>query len=222
MEAPTAVTLVKICGITKWEDAQAAVESGADALGFVCDENSPRVVDPDAFLDIATRLPPHITRVGIFDRTTDVRWRTYGRSLLALFHQIQYYEDSLWTDIVRENWDMTRKIKAFHLASDRDLRRVAGFNGLTQSFLLNVHAQPPGSSGYRDPLAYGWELARETHQYGRRLYLAGGLTPENVALAIARVRPYAVDVTVGVESEPGVKDPAKMRAFVRAVQEADR
>ena len=76
---------------------------------------------------------------------------------------MQYYEDSLWTDIIRENWDMGRKIKAFHIASDRDLRRVAGFNGLVQSFLLNVHVRAP--KGYSDALAYGWELARETRQY---------------------------------------------------------
>jgi len=211
------MTLVKICGITTWRDAEAAVNAGADMLGFVCDENSPRVIDPDAFCDIAARLPKHVKRVGVFDRTTDYRWRTYGRPLLRLFHQVQYYQDSLWTDIVRENWDMGRKIKAFHLNSERDLRRIAGFNGLVQSFLLNVHTQ---ANGYGSADAYGWELARETHQFGKRLHLAGGLTPGNVAQAVARVRPYAVDVTVGVESEPGVKDPAKMRAFVRAAREA--
>ena len=203
-------TLIKICGITNWEDAKAAVDAGADALGFVCDENSPRRIAPDDFCAIATRLPAHVQRVGVFGSTTDLSWRTAGRGLFPLFHQIQWTQDSLWTDIVRENWDMRRKIKAFPLTSDKDLRRIAGYNGLVQSFLLNVHT-PEGD-------AHGWELARETHQYGKRLYLAGGLTPENVAQAAARVRPYAVDVTVGVESAPGIKDAAKMRAFVRAVR----
>ncbi len=179
-------------------------------LGFVCDENSLRCVAPDDFCAIAARLPAHIERVGVFGSTTGFEWRTAGRGLLPLFHQIQYTHDSLWTDIVRENWDMGRKIKTFSLNSDKDLRRIAGYNGLVQSFLVNVHA-PQG-----DP--YGWELARETHQFGKRLYLAGGLTPENVAQAAARVRPYAVDVTVGVESAPGVKDAEKMRAFVQAVK----
>jgi len=211
------MTLVKICGITNRRDAEAAVEAGADMLGFVCDENSPRVIAPDDFCDIASRLPQHVKCIGVFDRTTDFRWRTYGLSLLGLFHQVQYYQDSLWTDIVRQNWDMGRKIKAFHLNSDRDLRRIGNFNGLVQSFLLNVHTQP---NGYQSADAYGWELARETHQFGKRLHLAGGLTPDNVAQAVARVLPYAVDVTVGVESEPGVKDPAKMRAFIRAVRES--
>jgi phosphoribosylanthranilate isomerase len=175
-------TQVRISGITNWEDAKTAVDAGADALGFVCDENSPRLIDPDTFCTIATRLPAHV----------------------------QYTHDSLWTDIVRENWDMRRKIKAFSLTSDRDLRRIAGYNGLVQSFLLNVHA-PQGDE-------YGWELAREVHQYGKRLYLSGGLTPENVARATARVHPYAVDVTVGVESSPGVLDRDKVRAFVEAVK----
>lgn len=210
------MTLVKICGITNWRDAEAAVDAGADMLGFVCDENSPRLIAPEDFCDITARLPPHIRRVGVFDRTTDFQWRI-SLSLFRLFHQVQYYQDSLWTDIVRENWEMQRKIKAFHLNSGRDLRRIGNFNGLVQSFLLNVHTQ---ANGYQSADAYGWELARETHQYGKRLYLAGGLTPDNVALAVARVRPYAVDVTVGVESEPGVKDRARMHDFVQAVRGA--
>ena len=204
------MTLVKICGITNWDDAEAAVDAGADMLGFVCDENSPRLIGPDDFCTIAARLPAHIQRVGVFGSTTSFEWRAAGRSVFPLFHHIQYTQDSLWTDIVRENWDMGRKIKAFSLASDKDLRRIAGYNGLVQSFLINVHA-PEGDR-------YGWELACETHQYGKRLYLAGGLTPDNVVQAVARVRPYAVDVTVGVESAPGVKDVGKMQAFVQAAK----
>ena len=190
-------------------------------LGFHCDENSPRVIDPMDFCDIAARLPPHIRCVGVFDRTTDPRWRMEGRRLFHRFHQVQYYGDSVWTDIIRQNWDMGRKIKAFHLNSDKDLRKIAQFNGTVQSYLLNVHSPAPQTWGGGADDAYGWELARETHQFGKKLFLAGGLTPENVGAAIARVMPYAVDVTVGVESSPGVKNPAKMRAFVRAVKEAD-
>ena len=214
------MALIKICGITSWRDAQTAVDAGADMLGFHCDENSPRVIDPLDFCDIAKRLPAHVVRVAVFDQTTDARWRMEGRRVFHLFQQVQYYQDSVWSDILRENWDMGRKIKAFHLGNDRDLRRVASFNGTVQSYLLNVNAKAPQNWGGGAADAYGWELARETHQYGKKLYLAGGLTPENVGAAIARVRPYAVDVTVGVESTPGVKDPARMRAFVAAVRES--
>jgi len=213
------MTLVKICGITTWADAAEAVEAGADMLGFVCDENSPRVLDPDAFCAIASRLPPHIGRIGVFDRTTDFRWRTYGRSLFGLFHQVQYYQDNLWTDIIRENWQMGRKIKAFHVGGESGLRPIAHFNGTVQAYLVNINMAH--ARGYADANAYGWELAREVHQYGKKLHLAGGLTPGNVGQAVARVRPYAVDVTVGVESEPGIKDAAKMRAFVQAVRRSE-
>ncbi len=212
------MTLIKICGITNWQDAEAAVEAGADALGFHCDENSLRVIDPLEFADIAARLPTGMTKVGVFDKTTDYRWRIEGRSLIKQFDQIQYYQGSVWTDIVRENWPMERKIKAFHLSSDRDLRAIANFNGTVQSYLLNVHASAP--NGYTNAEAYGWELVRETRQYGKKIYLAGGLTPENVGAAMARALPYAVDVTVGVEAEPGRKDAVKMRDFVQAVRAA--
>ena len=213
------MTLIKICGITTARDADAAVEAGADLLGFHCDENSLRVIDPMDFCLIAARLPPHVGTVGVFDRTTDFRWRTEGRHLIRQFGQVQYYRDSVWTDVIRENWAMEKKIKAFHVGSDRDLRAVANFNGTVQSYLINVHANAPG--GYTDAEAYGWELVRETRQYGKKIFLAGGLTPETVGAAIARALPYAVDVTVGVESEPGVKDPAKMKAFVQAVRAAE-
>lgn len=192
------------------------MDAGADLLGFVCGENSPRVIDPMTFGSIAARLPPHIVRVGVFDGVTDARWQQEGTPFFSLFHQIQYYQDSVWSEVIGENWEMGRKIKAFHLGHERDLRQIANFNGTVQSYLLNVHADAPAPYPHAD--AYGWELARETHQFSKKLFLAGGLTPENVGRAIARVMPYAVDVTVGVESAPGIKDPAKMRAFVRAVR----
>ncbi len=213
------MTLIKICGITTARDADAAVEAGADLLGFHCDENSPRVIDPLDFCLIAARLPAHVGTVGVFDRTTDFRWRLEGRLLLRRFGQLQFYQNSVWTDVIRENWAMEKKIKAFHVGSDRDLRAVANFNGTVQSYLINVHANAPG--GCTDAEAYGWELVRETRQYGKKIFLAGGLTPETVGAAIARALPYAVDVTVGVESAPGIKDPAKMKAFVQAVRAAE-
>lgn len=213
------MTLVKICGITRWADAAEAVEAGADLLGFACDEHSPRAIAPDDFCAIAQRLPPHIGRIGVFDRTTDERWRTYGHSLLGLFQQVQYYQDSVWTEIIRENWDMGRKIKAFHVGGEHDLRAIAHFSGTVQAYLVNMNMAH--ARGYGSCDTYGWELAREVHQYGKKLHLAGGLSPANVGRAVARVRPYAVDVTVGVESAPGIKDPAKMRAFVRAVRRGE-
>ncbi|BDI30013.1 N-(5'-phosphoribosyl)anthranilate isomerase [Capsulimonas corticalis] len=208
--------LIKICGITSWNDAKAAVDAGADMLGFVCDENSERLILPDVFYEISSRLPARIICVGAFAGHTHPQWRLASAELFARFHQIQYYDDAIWPEVIRENWDMRRKVKAFHLTGDKDLRTIAAFNGLVQNFLLNVHA--PAPAGHPHPESYGWSLAREVHQFGKRIYLAGGLTPETVRAAVVNVRPYAVDVTVGVEASPGVKDPAKMAAFVRAVR----
>ena len=208
--------LIKICGVTNWTDAKAAVDAGADMLGFVCDENSERLILPDDFWEIATRLPARIVRVGVFAGNTHPLWRRAGSEMFERFDQIQYYEDAVWPEIIRENWDMRRKVKAFHLTRDQDLRTIAAFNGLVQNYLLNVNAPAPPKHPH--PESYGWALAREVHQFGKRVYLAGGLTSETVRAAVANVRPYAVDVTVGVESSPGVKDSAKMAAFVRAAR----
>jgi phosphoribosylanthranilate isomerase len=207
------MTLVKICGITNWHDAKAAVDAGADMLGFVCDAHSERAVDVDAFLEMALRIPPRIVRVGVFDKTAHPEWALRPEAI-RLFHQIQYYDSRIWPEVVGENWDMRRKIRAFHVSREADLRTIAQCNDLVQSFLVNVHTEAHGGSpglGNSDPQIYGWHIANEVHQFGKRLFLAGGLTADNVGLAVKMVRPYAVDVTVGVEVGPGVKDPRVRR-----------
>lgn len=210
------MSLVKICGLRTWDDTAAAVEAGADFLGFVCDANSPRTIEPADFVAIAERLPGSIKCIGVFHHTPADSWKEAGSEVFQLFHQIQYADDSLWSATVGEDWDMRRKIKYFHLSGSRGLRGIANYNGLAQSYLVNVHL--PHSSRTKDSEELGWELAREVWQFGKKLYLAGGLTPDNVGRAIALVLPYAVDVTVGVESSPGVKDHELMRRFVRAAK----
>ena len=217
------LTFIKICGITTWEDAKAAVDAGADALGFYCGGGGVRAISLADYWTIASRLSSGVQQVAVFGGTASTvpdDWRDAPKHVMERFDHIQYYDDAIWPQVIRENWDMRRKIKAFHIVSDRDLRAVAAHNGLVQNILLNVNACAPIS--YRDSEAYGWELVREARQFGKKIYLAGGLTPQTVARAIARVQPYFVDVNVGVESEPGVKDPAAMRAFVNAVRAQDR
>lgn len=211
------MALVKICGIRSWDDAAAAVDAGADILGFVCDAHSPRHIDPYEFIAICLRLPPTVRRVGVFHRTPSEAWRNIGHEVFHKFHQIQYADDSLWTSTIRENWDMQRKIRSFRLTNPTSLREVANFNGLVQSYLLNVHLT--SDRGYMTADEAGWDLACDVWQFGKKIYLAGGLTPDNVARAISKVQPYAVDVTVGVESEPGVKDHALMRRFIKAARQ---
>jgi phosphoribosylanthranilate isomerase len=226
------MALVKICGITNWNDAKAAVDAGADMLGFVCDAHSERAIDIDAFVEMAQRIPSRVLRIGVFDRVPHQEW-ALRPSAVRLFHGIQYYDSRIWGEVVGDNWDMRRKIRAFHISREADLRTVANCNDLAQSYLVNVHVDSnraestslgidvPSVGGHAAQQdVYGWHIANEVHQFGRRLFLAGGLTPSNVERAVRMVRPYAVDVTVGVELAPGVKDPDKMQAFVDAVRRA--
>lgn len=213
-----AVTLVKICGITNLKDALAADLAGADSLGFVCDRDSPRYINPQTFCLIDDALPEHIKRVAVFDKEPSEEWTSCDRSVIERFNRIQFSSDSIWSDVIGCNWDMRKKIKSFSITCAADLLALSSYNGLVQSYLINVHVQ--SSARRRDPDAYGWTLAHQVHQFGKRLYLAGGLRPENVARAIRLVRPYYVDVNVGVESEPGIKDSIKMRDFVQAVNNA--
>ncbi|HEY3332979.1 MAG TPA: phosphoribosylanthranilate isomerase [Capsulimonadaceae bacterium] len=208
--------LIKICGITNLKDAIAAAEQGVDAIGFICDPGSPRYVAPEAFRRIHVALPKRVKRVGVFNRADSPEWTRHSRDVLASFDRIQYGDDAVWSRIVGENWDMRRKIRSFPLSRTADLLAVAAYNGLTQSYLVNVHVTGGGSE--RDDEETGWNLARQVHQFGKRLYLSGGLTPANIGRAIEAVTPFAVDINVGVEAYPGFKDIAKMRDFVQTVR----
>jgi phosphoribosylanthranilate isomerase len=210
------MTLIKICGITNVKDAIAAAEFGADAVGFVCDPASPRFVAPEQFERIHGILPKRIKRVGVFNKANSPDWERFGRESIKHFDRVQYGDDGVWPNVIGENWDMRRKVRSFNLQRNADLLAIAAYNGLTQSYLVNVHVTTPPRD--RQPEDYGWHLARQVHQFGKHVYLAGGLTPENVNRAISAVMPYAVDVNVGVEAYPGFKDAAKIRDFIQAVR----
>jgi phosphoribosylanthranilate isomerase len=211
------VPLIKICGITNLRDAIASIEAGADSLGFVCDEDSPRFVAPETFAAISVALPAHVNLVAVFYKGSAPQWIREGQPLLLRFHQIEYWDDEIWPMISNPGgWDASRRMKAFSLQGTADLLRIAAYRQPACDYLVNAHI--PGDSSIDDPEEYGWKLARQVRQYGKRIYLAGGLTPNNVARAIHVVRPHGVDVTVGVESQPGIKDEIKLRDFVQAAR----
>lgn len=203
-------TRVKICGITRVEDALAAARAGADAIGFVFDPNSPRCVSLDRARAIARALPPFITVVGLFVDAAPERIREALSRLdldLLQFHG---------TETPEQCRQYARPyVKAIRMHPDVDLRaearRYADAAGLLlDSFVADV----AGGSGR----AFDWE--RIPRDLARPLILAGGLTPGNVGEAIRRVHPYAVDVSSGVEQSKGVKDPDKIAAFLKAVRDA--
>ncbi|HEX9993133.1 MAG TPA: phosphoribosylanthranilate isomerase [Acidimicrobiales bacterium] len=198
---------VKICGVTSEEDALLAVALGADAVGFVF-APSRRQVTAERARDIARRLPPEVLTVGVFrdeapQRVVDLV-HTAGLRAVQL-HGHETPEQARW---VRARVPFL--IQAFP-GGDPALARAADYG----ADAVLVDSASPGSGEVWD-----WSLA-EGAPSGHRVILAGGLTPGNVAGAVARVRPWGVDVASGVESSPGRKDPVKVRAFVAAARAAE-
>lgn len=207
------ITRVKICGITRWEDAALACELGADSLGFNFYEKSPRAVSPSAAWDIIRRLPPFVAPAGVF-----VNWQS--QAVLALAKSLRLAAVQLHGDespsCVAECARHLPVIKAFRVGADFQL---SGLERYKSAFAFLFDAAPAaqkapqfGGTGQ----TANWEIAREAAG-SHRIILAGGLTAENVAEAIRSVHPYAVDVASGVESSPGIKDPAKLHSFFSAI-----
>jgi phosphoribosylanthranilate isomerase len=199
---------VKICGITTEEDALLAVAMGADAVGFNFVPSSPRFLAVSRAGDIAKRLPPEILTVGIFRDEARERVVELTNQAGLRAAQLHGHESDVDTRWVRERVPVV--IKAFP-GGDRDLARAAAFG----ADIVLIDSESPGSGQVFD-----WSLA-EGAPSGLRVLLAGGLTPDNVAAAIGRVRPWGVDVASGVESAPGVKDPTLVRRFVSAAKSAE-
>ena len=202
---------IKFCGITRTEDAWAAADNGAAAIGFVFAKGSPRIVTAEAARLIGRTLPPFLQRVGVFVDAPAADVRAVAEFAELDVVQLHGHESAVDAAIV---WP--RVIKA--LARDRDLIEQA--EGWSDEVTLLVDAatgDAPGGTGELADWPAAASLARE-----RRVVLAGGLTADNVAEAIAVVRPYAVDVSSGIEIRPGVKSASRMRAFAWAVESAWR
>jgi phosphoribosylanthranilate isomerase len=201
---------VKICGITNVADAIAAIAAGADLLGFVFYEQSPRQISIEVAREIARQLPPTTLRVGVF---VNPKVEQVMFSLrICDFAALQFHGEEK-PQFCRQFGVPT--IKAFRLRDADSLAPMAGYE--TDYFLLDSHvAGRPGGTGE----AFDWELAVSAKQFNKPIFLAGGLTPENVAQAVRQVEPFGVDVSTGVEAAPGKKDHQKMRDFVAAVRAA--
>ena len=201
---------VKVCGITNRADALAAVEAGADALGFNFYARSPRYITPADARRIVVVLPATVVAVGVFvnEESAATVARLAGESGVSA---VQLHGD--------ESPEYCRAlggrevIKALRVGGDFAPEEASRYRA--HSILLDAYDERArGGTGE----TFDWTLARRTRDVVARLYLAGGLTPDNVAGAIAAVRPYAVDVCSGVELAPGLKDAARVRAFVAAVR----
>jgi phosphoribosylanthranilate isomerase len=206
-------TRVKVCGITRWEDAQLAVELGASALGFNFYPPSPRYLAPEAANAIIRRLPPLVTAVGVFANEID------GAHIAAIAREAGVAAVQLHGPKFPKADGTLAGFQMIRAVAVRDGMKVEDLTLLGASAYLLDAFDPdlPGGTGK----TFDWALAHEAKKYAP-IILAGGLTPENVSQAVREVQPYAVDVASGVESSPGKKDPKKLRAFFAATAEADR
>jgi len=204
---------VKICGITRLEDARLAVELGADALGFNFYEKSLRCLAPAEAWKILRRLPALVSTVGVFVNWDSASVVALAKSLHLSAVQIHGVESAAVTAACARHVPVIRAFRSdpkLSLAQFRAHREASAF--LLDAASADNRSQVYGGTGR---LA-DWKIAkRAAAKY--RVVLAGGLAPDNVAQAILAVRPYAVDVASGVESSPGKKDPVKLRAFFSEV-----
>lgn len=202
---------IKMCGITNVDDARVAVEAGADALGFVMYRKSPRFVEPAVVKAIVAGLPPFMLPVGVFVNEEPARVRTLMDECGLALAQLHGDETAPYCQ------DLGRPVlKALRLKDRGTFLALAEFSGRAnvRGFLIDAFSdQAYGGTGQ----TVDWGLAQEVAQ-SMPVVLAGGLTPVNVAEAIARVRPYGVDVSSGVELSPGKKDHKKVKDFIRAVR----
>ena len=204
------MTKVKICGITSLDDARMAIDSGADALGFVFFEKSPRDIHPERAAEIIAQLPPFVQMVGLFvNAPLDFVNLTAKRCGLDLV-QLHGDESPAYCQSVGR-----RVLKAFRVRGMESIARLADYR--VAGYLLDAYVPDAyGGTGAR----FDWDLALAAKGSGS-IILAGGLDADNVASAVARVAPYAVDVSSGVESAPGRKDPEKVRRFIRQAKGCD-
>ncbi len=200
---------IKICGITNAEDARAAVKAGANALGFNFYQGSERYISPEEASEITSRIPDHVSKVGVFVHEEKRSVMEVARTVPLSAVQLIGSEgpDDLF------GYDLS-VIKVFRVKEGFDVAVMRNY--VVDAFLLDTHRTGMfGGTGE----TFDWTVARQAREFGR-IILSGGLNPENIDAAIRFVRPYGVDVSSGVEARPGKKDHDKLRDFIARARNA--
>lgn len=204
-------TRIKICGITNAHDARLAVEAGADAVGVIF-AASPRQVSLEAAAEALAKVPVPVARVGVFvDPSADEVARAVEECGLTAV-QLSGHETPELCNAIG-----VPVLKALHIGTDFDLSDAEPYRGHAAALLLDTYIA--GKAGGTSQV-FDWQALGEAPDWAPT-FVAGGLNPDNVADCIAALHPFAVDVSSGVEASPGIKDPAKITAFVAAVRDAD-
>lgn len=205
---------VKICGITNLKDARQALESGASFIGFNFYERSPRYITPSAARRILQRLPKKVKSVGVFVNESEERILAVARRTGLDYLQLHGEESPGTVARLKRTLPV---IKAIRVRDSFSTRQLIPYKRASAFLLDGFDRRRHGGSGK----TFRWDIARRAKR-GGRVFLAGGLTPDNVGAAIRSAKPYAVDVCSGVEAKPGKKDPVLLKDFMRAVREAQK
>lgn len=198
---------VKICGTTSVKDALLAVDYGADALGFVFYDKSPRFITVETAKEVISHLPPFVKTVGLFVNETADTINCIADTCMLDMVQLHGDESPEFCNKIRR-----RVIKAFRIKNKNSLSSMSEYN--VSGYLLDAYVEGvPGGTGE----TFDWSIAEQAEEYGY-VILAGGLTPDNVVEAIRKADPYGVDVCSGVEESKGRKDPQKLKDFIHAAK----
>ena len=201
------MTFIKICGITNIDDALAAVAAGADALGFNFYKPSPRYVTPQTARQIISKLPLTVLTVGVFvNEASPQSVRDIANEATVAALQLHGDESPGYCqDLAKDRY----VIKTFSVSNDFDVQKIYDYH--VEAIMLDTkHNSLRGGTGR----VFDWSFAKEVNEFVSKLFLAGGLSPDNIEEAIATVRPYAIDACSALENEPGMKNHERMRAFV--------
>jgi phosphoribosylanthranilate isomerase len=201
-----------MCGTTRLEDALAAVSYGVDALGFIFYAKSPRYIPLEQAAEIIKELPPLVNRVGVFVNAS-IEEVTVAAGVGLSYLQLHGNESPEYCRDIRKQLPFHGIIKAFRVGEESRPEDFTPYNECVDAFLLDTYVQ--GASGGTGKV-FDWSII-ESLKLQRPLFLAGGLSSENVVSAISKVRPFAVDINSGVESYPGIKDHVRLVNLLQLV-----
>ncbi len=210
-------TRFKVCGITNEKDAMAAVENGADALGFIFVESSPRYIAPEEARKITKKIPAFVQIVGVFMDHDPVELEEIIEYSRLTCVQLHGRETPDYCRLLGKAVPPCKIVKAFRVGSGFDHDQLTAYKKYVSGILLDTYVK--GQEGGTGKV-FDWSLITDDNLRSQ-LILAGGISPDNVTQAITTVRPFSLDVSSGVEMSPGKKDHAKIKEFAAKVREAD-
>jgi phosphoribosylanthranilate isomerase len=203
-------TRIKMCGTTSLQDAQVAVDLGVDALGFIFAERSPRVIVPEAALEIVSNLPPFVDKIGVFVNKPQKEIEEIIHYLGLTGVQLHGDEDPGFCEGIARSVPSCSVLKAFRVGKHTQTGDIAPFNSVVKGFVLDSFVKnQEGGTGH----TFDWDII-ERLDLQKPFLLAGGLNPDNIVEAVGRISPYGVDVNSGIEDAPGRKNHELLRRFV--------